>query len=236
MQLFFEEHISENGFDLGPEESKHLVKVLRKSIGDQVYFTNGKGFLYTCKIERLDLKKTELSVINKEYHSPDNFYIHLAIAPTKNQDKMEWMVEKITEIGFNEITFIQTENCERSFLKMDRIEKKIISACKQSHKMWKPVVNPRRNFAEILQDPQFENFQRFIGHVDHENQPNLFGQASKKSSYLVLIGPEGDFSPEEIRMAKGNRFKACSLGRYRLRTETAGMVAVHTLNLVQDYQ
>lgn len=234
MQLFFEENISEHGFYLGPEESKHLVKVLRKSIGDEVYFTNGKGFLYTCKIERMDLKKTVLSVTKKDFQSPDHFYIHLAIAPTKNQDKMEWMAEKITEIGFNEITFIQTENCERSFLKMERIEKKIISACKQSHKTWKPKINPRRNFAELLQDPQFENFEKYIGHMDHENQPDLFRQASKKSSYLVLIGPEGGFSPEELQLATSNRFKACSLGKYRLRTETAGLVAVHSLNLIQD--
>lgn len=234
MQLFFEEHISGKSFDLGPEESKHMVKVLRKSIGDQVFFTNGKGFLYTCKIDLLDLKKTVLSVINEEYYLPDKYHIHLAIAPTKNQEKMELMVEKITEIGFHEITFIHTENCERSNLKMDRIEKKIISACKQSHKTWKPIVNSRRNYADILQDPKFENFQKYIGHVDHENQSHLFMQASKNSSYLVLIGPEGDFSPEEIQDAKGYGFKACSLGKYRLRTETAGMVAVHTLNLVQN--
>ena len=234
MQLFFEENISGKKFELGPEESKHLVKVLRKSIGDQVFFTNGKGFLYTCKIDLLDLKKTILSVISEEFHPPDKYHIHLAIAPTKIQEKMELMVEKITEIGFHEITFIHTENCERSYLKMERIEKKIIAACKQSHKTWKPKINARRDFIDILQDPQFETFQKFIGYVDHENQSHLFAQASKNSSYLVLIGPEGDFSPEEILRAKEYGFKACSLGKYRLRTETAGMVAVHTLNLIQD--
>lgn len=234
MQLFFDENISGKNFSLGPEESKHLVKVLRKSTGDQVFFTNGKGFLFTCIIDVLGLKKTVLSVINEEYQAPDLYHIHLAIAPTKNQDKMELMVEKITEIGFHEITFIHSENSERSYLKMERIEKKIISACKQSLKTWKPIVNARKDFADILQDPKFDTFQKFIGYVDHENQSHLFSQASKNSTYLVLIGPEGDFSPQEIQAARGYGFKACSLGKYRLRTETAGMVAIHTLNLLQD--
>lgn len=235
MQLFFHEEITENRLGLGPDESRHLVKALRKTTGDQLFCTNGKGILLTCKIDRIDLKKTVLSVIRREYQPPDDHYIHLAIAPTKNQDKMEWMIEKITEIGFHEITFIKTENSERNYLNVDRLEKKVIAACKQSLKTWKPKINTGRTYAEILKDPQFETFQKFIGYVDHKNQTHLMDQAKKKSSYLVLIGPEGDFSPAEIRLAGEHHVRACSLGRYRLRTETAGMVAVHTLNLIQSY-
>lgn len=232
MQLFFQENISAENFELHGEEARHLVKVLRKSPGDVVRFTDGKGSIFTCRIEELRVKGIKLAVLDSTSFPRDRHYIHLAIAPTKNQERMEWMVEKITEIGFHEITFLHSEYTEKTYLKPERLEKKIIAACKQSLKSWKPQVNNSRRFGELIADPSFDSFEKFIGYVDGENQVHLQDQAQKDSSYLVLIGPEGDFTPEEIRLAVSRKFKPCSLGPSRLRTETAGLVAVHTLNLI----
>jgi len=232
MQLFFQENIPQGGFELASEESKHLVKVLRKSLGDTVFFTDGRGVLYTCQIVDINPKKTKLKVLHQEDLPRDDHYIHLAIAPTKNQERMEWMVEKITEIGFHEITFLNTLNTEKNFLKIERLEKKIISACKQSLKTWKPKLNGVQDYSAFVTSPGFENFEKFIGYVDEENQDYLNNQANKGSSYLVLIGPEGDFSAQEIQQALDAGFRPCSLGKSRLRTETAGLVAVNTLNLI----
>ncbi len=233
MQLFFQEDMSQERFGLGPEESKHLTKVLRKSVGDIAYFTNGRGELFTCSIEETNPKRTQLRVLDKQSIPKDDYYIHLAIAPTKNQDRMEWMVEKITEIGCHEITFLKTAHSEKAYLKLDRLEKKIIAACKQSLKSWKPVLNGQVDYTEFIRSSGIRDYQRFIAYVDGENTA-LSAQAQKASSCLVLIGPEGDFSADEIQQAFANGFLPCSLGKSRLRTETAGMVAVHTLNLINN--
>lgn len=232
MQLFFQEDISEGNFELNAEESRHLIKVLRKSVGDTVFFTNGKGGLYTCRIKDLNLKNAKLEVLEVKNLPQDDHYIHLAIAPTKNQDRLEWMVEKITEIGFHEITFLYTHNTEKNFLKAERLEKKIVAACKQSLKTWKPRINEAAEFPDFIASPQFKDFQKFIGYVDEENKSYLKDLATKNASYLILIGPEGDFSPKEIQLALETGFLPCSLGKSRLRTETAGLVAVNTLNLI----
>lgn len=231
MQLFFQEDIPHERFTLSPEESKHLAKVLRKSVGDLVYFTNGRGELFTCRIEEINPKKTQLQVMERKSVPQEDFHIHLAIAPTKNQDRLEWMVEKITEIGCDEITFLYTAHCEKAYLKLDRLERKIIAACKQSLKSWKPTLNGQVDFSTFIGTERFADFQKFIAYVDEKNVP-LHIQAEKASPYLVLIGPEGDFAAEEIQEALDAGFSSCSLGKSRLRTETAGMVAVHTLNLI----
>jgi len=233
MQLFFQEDMSQNPFGLGPEESKHLVKVLRKSVGDLVYFTDGRGGLFTCRIEEITPKKTLLSISGTQLIPKDDYHIHLAIAPTKNQDRLEWMVEKITEIGCHEITFLKTAHTEKAYLKLDRLEKKIISACKQSLKSWKPTLNNQMDYGDFISSPQIQSFEKFIAYVDEDNQ-TLHTQARRASSYLVLIGPEGDFSQDEIQQAFASGFSSCSLGKSRLRTETAGLVAVHTLNLINQ--
>lgn len=233
MQLFFQEDMSYERFGLNPEESKHLTKVLRKSVGDIVYFTNGMGEFFTCQIEEISPRKTQLRVLGKQSVPKDDYYIHLAIAPTKNQDRLEWMVEKVTEIGCHEITFLNTEHTEKAYLKLDRLEKKIISACKQSLKTWKPKLNAPVEYSIFLTSLQIQECQKFIAYVDQDNS-GLVHQAKKASSYIVLIGPEGDFSSNEIQQAYSNGFLSCSLGKSRLRTETAGMVAVHTLNLINS--
>ncbi|AWW32617.1 16S rRNA (uracil(1498)-N(3))-methyltransferase [Echinicola strongylocentroti] len=233
MQLFYQKDIPNSGtIILSPDESKHLVKVLRKSVGDDVYLTDGVGNLFTCSITKSDQKKAELRIIEKRPSPSSEYHIHLAIAPTKNTDRMEWMLEKITEIGFQELTFIKTANSERSFLKPDRLEKKMIAACKQSIKTNFPVINPLTTFNDLLSRASTEHCQKFIAYVDQTNTQHLFELAKPKGSYLIMIGPEGDFSPEEISRSRESEFKACSLGNSRLRTETAGLAAVHTLSLL----
>jgi 16S rRNA (uracil1498-N3)-methyltransferase len=232
MQLFFAEHIEGNTFHLDPEESNHLIKVLRKSKGERVSFTDGKGYLYQCVIQDANPKKTKLSVESRHFTPEEDFYIHLAICPTKNADRMEWMVEKITEIGIHEISLIQSEHSERSMIKLDRLEKKIIAACKQSVKTRIPKLNPVMPMEKLVSDHRYDAYERFIAYVDKENDRHLFEKATANKAYLVLIGPEGDFSPKELELAFKYHFHPCSLGKSRLRTETAGLAAVHTLQLL----
>ncbi|MFO7825329.1 MAG: 16S rRNA (uracil(1498)-N(3))-methyltransferase [Cyclobacterium sp.] len=232
MQLFFEENISGESFELEAKESNHLVKVLRKNIGDTVLFTNGKGSIFTCMIEDNHSKKCKLKIISQDFSPLEKYHIHLAIAPTKNMDRMEWMLEKITELGFNEITFLKTTHIERNQVNFDRLEKKLIAACKQSYKAWLPVMNEITAFDDFISDGSFATYERFIAYLDKENNRHLYQLASPNQSYLVLVGPEGDFSPGEITLALEEGFKPCSLGKHRLRTETAGMAVVHTLNLL----
>ncbi|HLU88902.1 MAG TPA: RsmE family RNA methyltransferase [Cyclobacteriaceae bacterium] len=232
MQLFFQENISGNHVELDPEESKHLVRVLRKSPGDLVQVTDGRGGLFTCKIDDLSAKKTRLSVLEVERRPEDRHFIHLAIAPTKNQDRMEWMLEKITEIGFHEITFLITERTEKAYLKQERLEKKIVSACKQSLKTYKPNLNGPKDFEHFVNDTDFGDFEKFVAHSDTAQPQHLMELATTGTAYLILVGPEGDFSPSELALAREKNFRTCSLGHSRLRTETAGLLAVHTLSLL----
>lgn len=231
MQLFYHEKTLESTFDLDAEESKHLIKVLRKSKGDEIQFTDGKGCLLHGAIIDANPKKARIQVEQRHYQPEDDFHIHLAICPTKNLDRMEWMLEKITEIGVHEVTFIESKHSERVFLKMDRLEKKVIAACKQSLKYHFPKINGLKPLEEVLKEARFDAYQRFIAYIDEENTRHLFEKAEPNQSYIVLIGPEGDFSKEEIAMALEYHFLPCSLGKARLRTETAGVAAVHSLQL-----
>lgn len=232
MQLFFQENITEPLTYLDEEESRHLVKVLRKKQGDQIRLTNGKGQVFECVILEANPKKTSLKVLTSEEVPEDKFNIHLAIAPTKSPDRMEWMVEKISEIGFHEMTLLETMNSERSFLKTDRLHKKVISACKQSLKFRIPILNQTRKLSDLFKSKDFEGFQKFIAYVDETHENHLFDLAKPEGKYLVLIGPEGDFDPKEIKAAFENGFQAVSLGKSRLRTETAGLAAVQMLQVL----
>lgn len=232
MQLFFQENISEPLTYLDEEESRHLVKVLRKKQGDQIRLTNGKGKVFDCVILEANAKKASLKILNSTEVPEETFHIHLAIAPTKNPDRMEWMMEKITEIGFHEITLLETLNSERSFLKTDRLHKKIISACKQSLKFRIPKIHPTIKLSELFISKDFEEFQKFIAYVDESHENHLFDVANPDGKYLVLIGPEGDFDPKEIKAAFENGFLAVSLGKSRLRTETAGLAAIQMLQVL----
>ncbi len=230
-QWYFQEHMSGEEFVLDQQESKHISKVLRKPIGELVQFTNGKGSVFTCKIEDNHPRRTRLRIVEQQFLTKPSYDIHLAIAPTKNMDRIEWLMEKITEIGVDEITILQTENTERIQVNIQRLQKKAINACKQSRKAWLPSLNDITPFDQFISDPSLLSHQRFICYVDENIPDHLYQLAKPGHSYLVLIGPEGDFGPSEIQAALDEGFSACSLGKSRLRTETAGLVAVHSLQL-----
>lgn len=232
MQLFFQEKIDFPITYLDEEESKHLVKVLRKKQGDPVQLTNGKGQVFECVILDVNPKKTSLKVLNSSEVPQDNFHIHLAIAPTKSPDRMEWMMEKITEIGFHEMTLLESMNSERSFLKTERLHKKMISACKQSLKFHVPTLHQTRKLNELLKSDEFVEYQKFIAYVDETHQNHLLDLAKPRAKYLILIGPEGDFGPKEINDAVQAGFLPVSLGKSRLRTETAGLAAIQMLQVL----
>jgi 16S rRNA (uracil1498-N3)-methyltransferase len=232
MQLFFQDSITSPTTFLNEEESKHLVRVLRKKQGDQIHLTDGKGSLYTCIVANADPKKASLTILSTQLVAEDPFHLHLAIAPTKSPDRMEWMVEKITEIGFHELTLLDTMHGERSFLKIDRLNKKMISACKQSIKWRTPSLNGTTKLSELIKSPEFADYQKFIAYVDENHTHHLLDLAKAGGKYLILIGPEGDFDSKEIQLAFAQGFKAVSLGKSRLRTETAGLAAVQMLQVL----
>jgi 16S rRNA (uracil1498-N3)-methyltransferase len=228
MQLFFTNN-TENEFTLSSEESKHICKVLRKKDGDTLNFTDGKGNLLIAKIMTADSRKTRVSIVEKQQKEKQhNYYLHIAIAPTKNMDRFEWFLEKACEIGIDEITPIICSRSERKVLKTERCNRILLSAMKQSLKFHLPKLNEAITLKDFLKQ-DFEG-AKYIAHCEEENKTEL-RKERKEQRTLILIGPEGDFSPNEIEMALQNQFKAVSLGKTRLRTETAGIVAVHTLNL-----
>jgi 16S rRNA (uracil1498-N3)-methyltransferase len=232
MQLFFQEKIDLPITYLDEEESRHLVKVLRKKQGDPILLTNGNGLVFECVILEASLKKASLKILTSTEIPEDNFHIHLAIAPTKSPDRMEWMVEKITEIGFHELTLLETMNSERSFLKTDRLHKKVVSACKQSLKYRIPTLHQTTKLSDLIKSKEFEGFHKFIAYVDEAHENHLLDLAKPEGKYLILIGPEGDFDPKEIKEAFQVGFQPISLGKSRLRTETAGLAAVQMLQVL----
>ncbi len=229
MILFYQPELSQGVTYLSEEESKHCIKVLRKREGDRITITDGLGFFYECDITKASPLQCEVSIQKKTAQPKRDFTIHIAIAPTKNPDRMEWFVEKVTEIGVDEITLLDCEHSERSFLKTERLKKVAISAMKQSQKATLPVINPLQSFHSALQT---KADQQFIAFVDYTNPQHLFDTAKKSGNYFVLIGPEGDFSATELTAALNAGFTKVSLGHSRLRTETAGLATCCLLNAI----
>jgi len=230
MQLFYQPNIAEGINQLDEEESKHVQRVLRLSVGDTINLTDGKGFLYEALLTPATAKNSSFKIVNKTYFPPPNYSIHVAIAPTKNADRIEWFVEKAVELGIQQISFILCDNSERKSINLERIEKKAISAMKQSGQFHLPILNdivPLKQFVKSLKEEEL-----FIGFVDEQNPSHLQSRATPGKSYLVLIGPEGDFSKNELSLVLQSSFTKISLGSTRLRTETAGIAACHVLNLV----
>jgi 16S rRNA (uracil1498-N3)-methyltransferase len=216
---------------LNEEESKHAVRVLRLDVGAEVQLIDGRGGLYNAQIKDAHPKRTILQ-INKvitEY-SKRNHYLHIAIAPTKNLDRLEWFLEKATEIGIDEISLIICQRSERKEAKTERLNKIITSAIKQSLKAYHPALNEVIAFNKFISQPF--NGQKFIAHCEESEKVNLKDQLHKQGSYLILIGPEGDFSPVEINAALDNGYKALTLGNSRLRTETAALEACFEVNFL----
>lgn len=215
---------------LDEEESRHCIKVLRRKPGDAITITNGKGVFFNAAITVASPRQCEFQITGQREVPPEPFSIHIALAPTRNTDRTDWFVEKSVEVGVNEISFIQCDHSERTSVKIQRLDKIAASAMKQSVKAWLPRVNPLVSFKDFLSRASAD--EKFIAVVDPGNPIGLLSAATRSKSYLVLIGPEGDFSPREVEEALGQGYRKVSLGESRLRTETAGVVACHTLQLV----
>lgn len=228
--LFYQPAIESGVHYLDPEESRHAAKVLRKKTGDTIHVTDGKGNLYTCSITEPRPDKCAFTIQSIEQEPERSFRIHIAIAPTKNPDRIEWFVEKAIEVGIDEISFIECDNSERTSIKLERIEKLAVSAMKQSLKFRVAKINSIKQLDDFIKTVAAA--EKYIAYVDQRNPDQLARVANPSGDYLVLIGPEGDFSPAELGLAIETGFKKVALGPSRLRTETAGLVACHTLNLI----
>lgn len=227
--LFYQPEISHGV--LSPDESRHALTVLRLKEGDEIEITDGKGCLYTARLGACKKNQASFEIISSSTKSRRQMSIHLAVAPTKNIDRMEWLVEKCVETGVESIHFMKCARSERKDINIERLQKVAVSALKQSSQVWMPALHPMVPFEEILCIPVQD---RFIAMVDESNPVSLQLSLRKNVDTLVLVGPEGDFSEEEAAAAQGKGFRKVSLGPNRLRTETAGLVAVVTMNLASS--
>lgn len=235
--------------ELPAEEATHALRVLRLKGGDEIFLMDGEGSFFRAEVTAASSKRC-LFEIKEEMPQQRAWkgHIHLAIAPTKMMERIEWMAEKATEIGFDELSFLNCQFSERKVVKTPRIDKIVISAVKQSHKAWKPVVNELLSFKEFIQTPR--PGRKFICHCYEEvEKKDFFTEISRiqnadasvasdapvasDADITVLVGPEGDFSIDEVRLALENGYESVSLGTSRLRTETAGLVAVHMAHIAR---
>ncbi|WP_339835255.1 16S rRNA (uracil(1498)-N(3))-methyltransferase [uncultured Flavobacterium sp.] len=234
MQLFYNSDIKSTDtiFQFDKEESKHIIKVLRKRGGDIIHITNGKGYLFHSEITLESEKKCEVKIIKIDAFEARKYNLHIAIAPTKMNDRLEWFLEKATEIGIDEISLILCDHSERKTFKIDRAEKIIQAAMKQSNQFYLPKINEPIPFSDFISKET--NSLNFIAHCEEDKKDLFKNGIQANQNILVLIGPEGDFSPKEITLALKNNFIPVSLGNTRLRTETAGIVACHTVALINE--
>ncbi|MCX6266593.1 MAG: 16S rRNA (uracil(1498)-N(3))-methyltransferase [Bacteroidetes bacterium] len=232
MQLFYISGVEGNLCVLSEEESWHCMKVMRLGVGDEIDLTDGVGNLYHGHLTTIHQKgcRAEISAVKTIPKNP--WRLHIAIAPTKNIDRFEWFLEKATEIGIDEITPLFCEHSEREIVKLPRLEKVIVSAMKQSLKAWLPKLNEPAKYKEFIR--RDFNGQKFIGYCETGDESALHTIYLKGSEVLVLIGPEGDFSKNEVDLSVMSGFSPVSLGSSRLRTETAGIVACHTIGLLNQ--
>lgn len=232
MHLFYTPDISTT-LELPQEEAAHALRVLRLAEGDELMLTDGKGSFYRAEIDMISGKRCYVRILETTSPAPLwRGHLHLAMAPTKNMDRVEWFAEKATEIGVDEITLLDCRFSERKVVKTERVEKILISAMKQSLKSTLPMLNPMTPFGKFISQP-FSG-QKFIAHCYEGEKVQLMQALSADEDALVLIGPEGDFSPEEVSMAIAHGFRPITLGKSRLRTETAALVAVTMMNIVHS--
>lgn len=234
MQLFYNPDIHEatSSFTFDKEESKHIVKVLRKSVGDVLHITNGLGWMFDAEIINADIKKCQANIINARQHPKREYKLHLAVAPTKMNDRFEWFLEKATEIGIDTITPILCDHSERKVIKLDRFEKILQSAMKQSLQCYLPTINELTPFNNFV-NQDFEG-QKYIAHCEDSDRKSLKNQLKPDQDIVILIGPEGDFSVKEIETALQHNFIPVTLGNTRLRTETAAIAACHSVAFVNE--
>lgn len=229
MQLFYNPNIDEitENFSFDKEESKHIIKVLRKKDSDILFVTNGSGYLFETEITLASDSKCTVKVLSFEKKPAPKFHLHLAVAPTKMNDRYEWFLEKATEIGISEITPIICDRSERKVIKNDRFDKIILTAMKQANELYLPKLNEAITYKEFLKHKN-EGLQ-LIAHCEETDKKTLKSVLKPNESVTLLIGPEGDFSEKEIALALENKYVPVSLGNTRLRTETAAIVACHSV-------
>ena len=222
-----------HSFTLSEEESQHAVRVLRLQTGDELELVDGAGGYYKAVISNPHPKHCEF-VIKETFteFGKRDYRLHIAIAPTKNIERLEWFIEKCTEIGIDEITPVICRFSERKIIKPERLEKIIVSAAKQSLKAYFPILNPMCSFRDFIQQTTVS--QKFIAHCYEQDKQLLQRVYQKSFDAVILIGPEGDFSPEEVQAAIQHHYQPVSLGNSRLRTETAGIAACHTVSLINE--
>ena len=232
MHLFYTPDIATT-LELPQDEAAHAIRVLRLAEGDEVMLTDGKGSFYRAEIDMISGKRCYVRIVETTTPAPLwQGHLHLAMAPTKNMDRIEWFAEKATEIGFDELTFLDCRFSERRVVKTERVEKILVSAMKQSLKPTLPVLHGMTPFNKFVAQP-FKG-QKFIAHCYEGDKVPLMQALQPGEDALVLIGPEGDFSPEEVQLAIQYGFRPITLGKSRLRTETAALVAVHLMNLTHS--
>lgn len=221
MHLFFDSNITSDtlSYQLSEAESRHVCKVLRMKEGDKIGLLNGNGLYAEAIIQQADQKRCVVEIISKEIEQPSLTTVHIAISPTKMNERMEWFVEKATELGITEITFLLTKNSERKAIKLERFENIAISAMKQSKRLFLPKINDLTKVEGFIKN----NPNGFIAHCYEGEKHSLLDVFDGKAA--ILIGPEGDFTVEECKLAKENGYKEITLGKNRLRTETAGLYA-----------
>lgn len=234
MHIFYTPDITtDKHYTLSEDESKHALRVLRLKIGDTIQLIDGRGGLYIASIISDHVKKctVEVTTVQQEFGKRNN-YLHIAIAPTKSIDRIEWFAEKATEIGIDEISLLDCERSERGIVKTERINKVLVSAIKQSINAYLPKLNSVQKFEQFIKQ-NFEG-EKYIAHCNATEVPliHLKNKYSAGKNALILIGPEGDFSLQEVALAKQNGFIEISLGASRLRTETAALVACNVINVL----
>ena len=229
MQLFFNPNIDETteSFPFDKEESRHIIKVLRKKDSDILHVTNGFGLLFETQITLASDNKCTVEVLSIKNAEKPKFHLHLAVAPTKMNDRFEWFLEKATEIGIQEITPIFCDRSERKVINRDRFEKIILSAMKQCNETFLPKLNEAISFKDFIKKQK--NGLQLIAHCEETDKKSLKEVLKPNEDVTILIGPEGDFSEKEIALALENNYKPVTLGNTRLRTETAAVVACHSV-------
>jgi 16S rRNA (uracil1498-N3)-methyltransferase len=232
MNIFYEKNITKGIRSLSEEESRHCVNVLRHSNNDEIMIFDGSGGKHHSVLTNVSKNSCTFEIIESEIEANKKFNIHLAIAPTKNADRMEWLVEKLAEIGVDELTFLKTQHSERRKLRIDRLEKKSISAMKQSGNPFKLRINEIQEFDDFIGNSNTD--KKFIAHVS-TNHSYLGNVLEHSKDTCILIGPEGDFNNQEVDKAIKAGFQAVSLGKNTFRTETAGFVACCIVNTVNQF-
>ena len=236
MEFFFSENINKNLITLESMEFLHCIKVMRNNIGDSVNVIDGKGTLFEGEIISINKGNCQIEIKNRiKNHSVRKHYTHIAISPIKNHDRLEWFVEKSVEIGVEEISFICCSRTLRKKIKLERVHKRAIAAIKQTLKAKLPIINAPIDIKDFIEESNSRN--NFICHLENDKRKTLFSfkkDILKHAESCILIGPEGDFTLDEIALCENRGFHSVTLGDSRLRTETAGIVGCNIINMIHN--